>query len=56
MSEKGGAAALTITSDMLTGLTSAVSTNAETLIPVGIVIMSIMVGVSLIPRILYKFL
>lgn len=54
-SGKGGAA-LTITADMLKDLAPTVSANAEVLVPVGITIMAIMVGVSLIPRILYKFL
>ena len=51
-----GAAASTITADMLKDLAPTVSANAEVLVPVGITIMAIMVGVSLIPRILYKFL
>ena len=47
-------AGYTITADMFKGLTSAVSSNAEILIPIGITVMGIMVGISLIPRILYK--
>ncbi|WP_179850677.1 hypothetical protein [Candidatus Pelagibacter communis] len=30
--------------------------NVEVIVPVGLVIMSTMIGISLIPRILYKFL
>lgn len=48
--------AVTVTKDMFSGLTSAIISNAEVLIPVGVGIMAIMVGISLIPRILYKFI
>ena len=46
---------LTITADMLAPITSAITSNLGTLLPVGIGIMAIMIGVSLIPRIIYKF-
>ena len=36
-------------------LTTAITGNLEVLLPVGITIMGIMIGVSLIPRIIYKF-
>ncbi len=45
-----------ITSAMLAPITEMLSTNLGTLLPVGITIMGIMIGVSLIPRIIYKFL
>ncbi len=45
-----------LTSAMLTPITTAVSDNLGVLLPVGITIMGIMIGVSLIPRIVYKFL
>lgn len=48
--------AVTVTKDMFSGLTSAITSNAEVLIPVGVGIMAIMVGISLIPRIIYKFI
>ena len=48
--------AVTVTKDMFSGLTAAITSNAEVLIPVGVGIMAIMVGISLIPRILYKFI
>ncbi len=53
-----GAAAegFTVTADMFTGLTSSISSNAAVIVPVGVGIMAIMVAVSVIPRILYKFL
>lgn len=45
-----------ITSAMVAPITQAVSDNVGILLPVGIGILGIMVGVSLIPRIVYKFL
>lgn len=45
-----------ITSIMLQPITEALSTNLTALVPTGIAIMGSMIGVSLIPRIVYKFL
>ena len=45
-----------ITADMLAPITTAVTNNIEVLVPVGIGILGIMIGVNLIPRIVYKFL
>ena len=45
-----------ITPDMLAPLTEAVTANLGVLLPVGITIMGCMIGVGLIPRIVYKFL
>lgn len=45
-----------ITADMLAPITTAVTSNIEVLVPVGIGILGIMIGVNLIPRIVYKFL
>ena len=47
--------ALTLTSSMFDPLTTAITTNLGVLIPVGLTIMGIMIGVALIPRIIYKF-
>lgn len=47
---------MTLTADMFSGLTSTITSNLGVLIPVGLTIMGIMVAVSLIPRIVYKFL
>ena len=44
-----------ITKAMLEPVTNAVADNLGTLLPVGIGIMAIMLGVSLIPRIIWKF-
>lgn len=45
-----------ITASMLEPITTALTSNLGTLLPVGIGIMGTMIGVSLIPRIVYKFL
>lgn len=45
-----------ITAEMLEPITSTITSNLNVLLPVGIAIMGIMIGVSLIPRIVYKFL
>lgn len=47
---------LTLTSSMFDGLITAITSNLGVLIPIGLTIMGIMVAVSLIPRIIYKFL
>lgn len=45
-----------IDAGMLAPITTTLTSNLEVLLPVGIGIMGIMIGVSLIPRIVYKFL
>ena len=45
-----------ITAEMLAPITTALTSNLTVLLPVGIGIMGVMIGVSLIPRIVYKFL
>lgn len=47
---------MTVTAEMFAPLTAAVTSNAEVMIPVGVGIMALMVGIGLIPRILYKFI
>lgn len=47
---------LAITTQMLAPITSTLTENLGVLLPVGISIMGVMIGVSLIPRIVYKFL
>lgn len=49
-------ASIAITADMLAPITEALTSNLAVLLPVGIGIMGCMIGVSLIPRIVYKFL
>lgn len=46
----------TITADTVAPITSAISSGLTTLVPIGIGIMATFVGISLIPRIIYKFL
>lgn len=53
---EGAVKGLTLTSAMFDSLLSAITSNLGVLIPVGLTIMGIMVAVSLIPRIVYKFL
>jgi hypothetical protein len=41
---------------MLEPIITSITSNSTVLIPVGLTIMGIMVGIGLIPRIIYKFL
>lgn len=41
---------------LLAPITETISSNLDLLLPVGIGIMGTMIGISLIPRIVYKFL
>lgn len=45
-----------ITAEQLKPITDAITGNINVLLPVGIGIFGVMIGVSLIPRIIYKFL
>lgn len=45
-----------ITADLVKPVTDAISSGLTTLVPVGIGIMATFVGLSLIPRVIYKFL
>ncbi|MDU2206040.1 MAG: hypothetical protein E7E43_15495 [Thomasclavelia ramosa] len=45
-----------LTAEMLNPITDSINSDLGILLPVGITIMGIMIGVSLIPRIVYKFL
>lgn len=46
----------TITADLVQPVTDALSSGLTTLVPIGIGIMATFIGISLIPRIIYKFL
>lgn len=46
----------TITTEMLTPVTSAISSGLNVLVPIGLGVMAAMIGISLIPRVIYKFL
>lgn len=48
--------AIVITADMLKPVIDAVSTNAGVILPVGLAIMAIFIGIGMIPRLIYKFL
>lgn len=45
-----------ITAEMLAPISTTLSSNLDVLLPIGISIMGTMIGVGLIPRIVYKFL
>ena len=45
-----------ITGAMTTQLVDAVKDNVEALLPAGITIFAVLVGVSLIPKLIYRFL
>lgn len=45
-----------ITAEMLAPITETLTTNLNVLVPIGISIMGTMIGIGLIPRIVYKFL
>lgn len=46
----------TITAEMLEPVTTAISSGLTTLVPIGLGIMATFIGISLIPRVIYKFL
>lgn len=48
--------AFEITSDLVAPITTAISSGLTTLVPIGICIMAVFIGIGLIPRIIYKFL
>lgn len=45
-----------ITAEMLKPITDALTSNLGVILPVGMTVMGTMIGVSLIPRLIYKFL
>ena len=48
-------ATATVTAEQMTPITTTLTDNLGVLLPVGITIMGVMIGVALIPRIIYKF-
>lgn len=44
-----------VTAAMLEPITDSITSNLGVLLPVGITIMAVLIGVALIPRIVYKF-
>lgn len=45
-----------ITAEMVKPVTDAISSGLTTLVPIGVGIMAAFVGISLIPRVIYRFL
>ena len=45
-----------VSAEMLQPIVSALTGNLEVILPIGLSIMGTMIGVSLIPRLIYKFL
>lgn len=45
-----------ITAEMVAPITSALASGLTTLVPIGIGIMATFIGISLIPRVIFKFL
>lgn len=46
----------TITAELVKPITDAISSGLTTLVPIGLTVMGAMIGIGLIPRIIYKFL
>ncbi|NLW47292.1 MAG: hypothetical protein GXY86_08150 [Firmicutes bacterium] len=45
-----------VTTEMLEGLSSAVTDNVAVILPVALTIMGVFVAISVIPKIIYRFL
>ena len=45
-----------VNQEMLAPILKALTDNLEVILPVGMTVMGTMIGVSLIPRLIYKFL
>lgn len=50
------ATAFAVTADMVAPITNAINSGLEVLVPIGVGIMAVMIGISLIPRVIYRFL
>lgn len=50
------ATSFAITADLVKPVTDAINSGLSTLVPIGLTIMGVMIGIGLIPRIIYKFL
>ena len=53
---EGAVATFEITSELVQPLVTAINSGLDVLVPIGIGIMAVFVGINLIPRIIYKFL
>ena len=47
---------MVVTTELVQPIVEAINSRLTTLVPIGLTIMGSMIGVSLIPRIVYKFL
>lgn len=45
-----------ITNAMIKPITDAITSGLDVLVPIGVGIMAVMIGISLIPRVIYRFL
>lgn len=45
-----------LSSDMFNGLTSAVTDNATIIVPIGLTIMGVLLGIKLVPKIIRYFI
>lgn len=55
LSANSGLSGVAITSDMLSPLVDGVTANIGVILPVGIAIFAILLGISLVPKIIKKF-
>lgn len=53
---EGAITTFELSTEMIKPLTDAINSGLETLVPIGLAVMAAMIGISLIPRIIYKFL
>ena len=53
---ENAATTFTLSASLLEPIVTGITSNLNVLVPVGITIMGIIIAVSLIPRIIYKFL
>lgn len=51
-----GVATFSITQELVQPVVDAINSGLGTLVPIGIGVMAVFVGIGLIPRIIYKFL
>lgn len=51
-----GVDTMTITSELVAPVTTAINSGLTTLVPIGLGIMGTMIGISLIKRVIYTFL
>lgn len=45
-----------ITNELVSPITNAINSGLSVLVPIGVSVMGVMIGINLIPRIIYKFI